>query len=116
MEGELVHKLDMRSELVDALIASSPLANPSEKSLRRRRENLLQLTDRDLKRRLEKKKSEYSGFLGDIIARNPGQSPPRGALPQGRAARLRAHEDLVREAGGEGRDVGRMTHDEKRPG
>ena len=82
MEGELVHKLDMRSELIDALLASSPLANPSEKTLRRRRENLLQLTDRDLKRRLEKKKSEYSGFLGDIIARNPGNRRPEALCPK----------------------------------
>lgn len=82
MEGELVQKLDIRSELIDALMACSPLAHPSQKSLKRRRDHYLQLTDRDLKRRLEKKKSEYSGFLGDIIARNPGNRRPEALCPK----------------------------------
>ena len=40
------------------------------------------MTDRDLKRRLEKRKAEYSGFLGDIIAQNPYAQPVENLLPR----------------------------------
>lgn len=62
MEGELVHKLRMRDELIDSLMACSPLTNPSEKSLQRQRERFHQLTNRDLKRRLEKEEIRILGL------------------------------------------------------
>ena len=40
------------------------------------------LTDRELKHRLEKKKSEYSGFLGDIIQENPYNRTLNQRLPK----------------------------------
>ena len=39
------------------------------------------LAPRDLKRKLEKKKAEYSGFLGEIIAQNPYNQSVDNMLP-----------------------------------
>lgn len=82
MEGELVHKLDIRQELIESLMACSNMTDPSPKNRRLRRQRYSKLTDRELKHRLEKKKSEYSGFLGDIIQDNPFARPIEELLPQ----------------------------------
>ena len=82
MEGELVYKLNLRNELIDALIACTHLTDPTPKNLRRQRERLVELSDRELKLRLEKKKSEYSGFLGDIILENPYRRRLNQRLPK----------------------------------
>ena len=71
IEGELVYKTPMREEIIDSLMCCVDTAAVSDKSLRLRRQRLLDATPRELKRRLEKKKAEYSGFLGEIISRNP---------------------------------------------
>lgn len=47
------------------------------------------MAPRDIKRRLEKKKAEYSGFLGDIIAQNTYSQPIENMIP---SAILRAFE------------------------
>lgn len=82
MEGELVHKLNIHQELIESLMACSNMSDPSAKNRRLRRERYSKLTDRELKHRLEKKKSEYSGFLGDIIQENPFARPIEELLPQ----------------------------------
>ncbi len=71
IEGELVNQLDIRAELIDALVACSPLSNPTDKNLKAQRRHFKDISPQDLKHRLEKKKSNYSSFLGDIIERNP---------------------------------------------
>ena len=72
IEGELVHKTKLRREIVDALVLSNSTGKEQSDSHQRlKRRRLMSLPDKELKRRLEKKKSEYSGFLGDIIAQNP---------------------------------------------
>ena len=35
----------------------------------------------EIKRRLQKKKAEYSGFLGEIIVENPYEQPVKNLLP-----------------------------------
>ena len=82
IEGELVMKLDIRAELIDALVACSPLSNPTAKKLRAQRRHFDALSPQDLKHRLEKKKSNYSSFLGDIIERNPYERPLETLMPQ----------------------------------
>ena len=71
IEGELVYKTPLREEIIDSLMSCVDRVVVSEKSMRLRRERLNEATPRELKRRLEKKKAEYSGFLGEIISRNP---------------------------------------------
>lgn len=71
MEGELVHKVKLRMEAIEALLACSNMTDQSPKNRKLRRQRYMKMTDRELKHRLEKKKSEYSGFLGDIIQINP---------------------------------------------
>jgi hypothetical protein len=41
----------------------------------------MQLPDIEIKRRLQKKKAEYSGFLGEIIVENPYSQPIENLLP-----------------------------------
>ena len=71
IEGELVYKTPLREEIIDSLMSCVDRVVVSEKSMRLRRERLNEATPRELKRRLEKKKAEYSGCLGEIISRNP---------------------------------------------
>ena len=82
LEGELVQKLKIRAELIESLLACSNLTDQSPKNRRLRRQRYLKLTTRELKHRLEKKKAEYSGFLGDIIQDNPFNRPVEDMLPQ----------------------------------
>ena len=66
IEGELVHKTKLRREIVDALVMSNSTGNEQPDSHQRlKRRRLMSLPDKELKRRLEKKKSEYSGMFGD---------------------------------------------------
>ncbi len=82
MEGELVYKTQLRREILDALKLCNTSVNTSAKAKRLQHERLSSMTDRDLKRRLEKRKAEYSGFLGDIIAQNPYAQPVENLLPR----------------------------------
>lgn len=82
MEGELVYKTQLKREIYDALLACNTSPNTSQKSRRLQYERLLAMTPRELKRRLEKKKAEYSSFLGDIIAQNIYGQPIENLLPQ----------------------------------
>ena len=82
IEGELVHKLKLRKELIDSLMACSRATAQSSKEQQLRYEHYRLLTDRELKLWLEKKKSEYSGFLGDIIQDNPYNRPLDALLPK----------------------------------
>ena len=82
MEGELVYKTQLKREIFDALWACNASPNTSVKSKRLQYERMAAMTPRELKRKLEKKKAEYSGFLGDIIAQNPYSQPIENLLPQ----------------------------------
>lgn len=82
IEGELVYKTGLKREIYDALWACNGSTNTSPKSKHLQYERMMAMTPRDLKRRLEKKKAEYSGFLGDIIAQNPYGQPIDNMLPQ----------------------------------
>ena len=81
MEGELVYKTGLKREIYDALMACNIPENVSAKSKRQRYERLVTMSPRDLKRRLEKKKAEYSGFLGEIIAQNTYEQPIELLMP-----------------------------------
>ena len=81
MEGELVYKTGLKREIYDALMACNIPENVSAKSKRQRYERLVAMSPRDLKRRLEKKKAEYSGFLGEIIAQNTYEQPIELLMP-----------------------------------
>ncbi len=91
MEGELVYKTQLKREIFDALWACNASSNTSVKSKRLQYERMAAMTPRELKRKLEKKKAEYSGFLGDIIAQNPYHQPIENLLPQ---AILAAFEEI----------------------
>ena len=82
MEGELVYKTQLKREIFDALWACNASSNTSVKSKRLQYERMAAMTPRELKRKLEKKKAEYSGFLGDIIAQNPYHQSVENLLPQ----------------------------------
>ena len=99
MEGELVYKLNLRNELIDALIACTHLTDPTPKNLRRQRERLIELSDRELKLRLEKKKSEYSGFLGDMILENPYRRRINQRLPKAVREAFRLMDGWIKDDG-----------------
>ena len=82
MEGELVYKTQLKREIFDALWACNASSNTSVKSKRLQYERMAAMTPRELKRKLEKKKAEYSGFLGDIIAQNPYHQSVENLLAQ----------------------------------
>ena len=82
MEGELVYKTGLKREILDALKRCNTSTNTSAKAKRLQHERLASMTPRELKRRLEKHKAEYSGFLGDIIAQNPYDQPIESLLPK----------------------------------
>lgn len=82
IEGELVYKTGLKREIYDALWACNGSTNTSPKSKHLQYERMMAMAPRDLKRRLEKKKAEYSGFLGDIIAQNTYNQPIDNMLPQ----------------------------------
>ena len=81
MEGELVYKTQLKREIYDALWSCNASPNISAQSKRLQYERMMAMSPRELKRRLEKKKAEYSGFLGDIIAQNTYHQPIENLLP-----------------------------------
>ena len=81
IEGELVYKTGLKREIYDALWACNGSTNTSPKSKHLQYERMMALAPRDLKRKLEKKKAEYSGFLGEIIAQNPYNQSVDNMLP-----------------------------------
>lgn len=82
MEGELVFKTSLHQEILDALIACSDNDSVTPKNRALKRNHLMQVSPRELKRNLERKKSEYSGFLGDIIEENPYNQPLANMIPK----------------------------------
>ncbi len=81
IEGEVAYKAQLRREIIDALLACTVTPQTPAKSVAIKRRNMSALTSRDLRRRLEKKKSEYSSFLGEIIAANPYDQPIEKRIP-----------------------------------
>ena len=81
IEGELARMPTLRRELVDAIIACTVRPGSPDDYVKDRRQSLMQLPDIEIKRRLQKKKAEYSGFLGEIIVENPYSQPIENLLP-----------------------------------
>ena len=82
MEGELSRMPSLRRELVDTIIACTVRPDSPEDYVKARRDQLMQLPDIEIKRRLQKKKAEYSGLLADIIVSNPYGQPIEALLPE----------------------------------
>lgn len=91
IEGELVYKTGLKREILDALTLCNTSSKISAKAKRLQHERFSSMTPRELKRRLEKRKAEYSGFLGDIIAQNPYDQSIENLLPR---AILQAFEQI----------------------
>ena len=81
IEGELASIPTLRRELVDALLACTIRPGSPESYVEERRAQLMPLPSIEIKRRLQKKKAEYSGFLGEIIVENPYGQPIKNLLP-----------------------------------
>ena len=82
MEGELVYKTNLHREIIDSLMACTSSDTMAARSRTLKRKSLMQASPRELKRRLEKKKSEYSGFLGSLIEENPYGQPLANMTPK----------------------------------
>ncbi len=91
MEGELARHTGLKREIIDSLIACTVRPGTPEQYIQGRREQMKDLSNLELKRRLEKKKSEYSAFLGDTIVENPYSQPIEAMLPK---AVLRAFQHI----------------------
>ena len=81
IEGELAMMPTLRRELVDALLACTIRPGSPQAYIDERRAQLMSLPPIEIKRRLQKKKAEYSGFLGEIIVENPYEQPVKNLLP-----------------------------------
>lgn len=93
IEHEIVLKLNLREEIADALTALNFNGrHVSEEESRRVWDRFFAMSDSQTVARLSKKKAEYSGILGEIVAANPYGKHLEESIP---AALLAAFERIA---------------------
>lgn len=79
IEAELISVLNLREEVIEALISLETQGSDNVQKLAAKTSEIDSLSDGDLVLRMRKAKASYSGFLSEVITRNP-QSRNKEAL------------------------------------
>lgn len=80
MEPELLKVLQLREEIIEALIAMNTRGNPHYDEAKR--EELECMNDEDLLEEMNKSKPAYASFLSDVIIENPNGKKKNKLIPK----------------------------------
>ncbi len=82
IEAELVNALAMRQEVIEALVKTETRGNENPNYVEAKTNELNELSDDELVKKMRSSKASYAGFLVDVIARNPNKKENESLMPQ----------------------------------
>lgn len=80
MEPELLKVLQLREEIIEALIAMKTRGNPRYDEAKRKK--LERMDDEDLLEEMDESKPAYASFLSDVIIKNPNGKKKNELIPK----------------------------------
>jgi len=81
IEAELINALNLREEIVEALIATETRGSLNTHYISAKTKEIELLNDEQLLERMRSSKASYAGFLSDVILRNPNNKKKEGLVP-----------------------------------
>ena len=81
IESELLIRLRMKEEIIDALVAAATRGTANEKYLIAKRREIEGLSDEDLLEAMRSSKASYAGYLADTIVENPYSKEKAELIP-----------------------------------
>lgn len=81
IEAEIVNALQMRTEVVDALVKTETRGSNNPQCVQAKTSEISALNNTDLVLRMRSSKASYAGFLSDIIALNENKKLPQEIIP-----------------------------------
>lgn len=91
IEAEIVDVLDLKDEVVEALVKTETRGSENDKHIEAKTKEISALAADKLIERMRSSKASYAGFLADVIARNPKGREAKELVP---SAVLQAFEQL----------------------
>jgi len=82
IEAELVKKLDMRPEIIEAMVAMETRGSENPHYVQAKTTAVSALNNDELLTKLRSSKPAYAGFLADVIERNPNNKTVEQLIPQ----------------------------------
>ena len=86
IEAELVNTLNLRDEIVEALIATQTRGSMNEHYIRAKTKEIETMDNEELLDAMRASKASYAGYLSDVILRNPNNKETRELIPSALAA------------------------------
>ena len=80
-ESELLAELQMKEEIIEALVAAKTRGTTNENYLNAKRHEIEGLSDNDLLETMRSSKASYAGYLADIISENPHNKDKSKLIP-----------------------------------
>ncbi len=81
IEAELVNVLNMRDEIVEALIATKTIGNTNKNSVAAKTKEIKAMKNEGLLKIMRESKASYAGYLSDVILRNPNKKKTEDLVP-----------------------------------
>ena len=82
MEGELIHALELRKEVTDALVMAETRGSNNCDYVQAKKDEISKLNDDELIKKMRSSKTSYAGFLSTIIEMNPHERIVEELMPQ----------------------------------
>ncbi len=81
IEAELINTLNLRDEIVEALIATETRGSTNTNYVEAKTKEIRALNDEELLDKMRSSKASYAGFLSDVILRNPNNKEKEQLVP-----------------------------------
>lgn len=94
IEAELLNTLNMRPEIVEALVATETRGSSNEQYVTAKTREIESLNE-ELLEKMRKSKASYAGFLSDIILKNPNNKAKEALIPEAMIAAFKQIEEWL---------------------
>lgn len=95
IEAELVNVLNMRDEIVEALIATQTRGSTNEKYVAAKTQEIEAMNNEGLLKIMRASKASYAGYLSDVILRNPNNKKTEELVPDAVVAAFKQVEGWI---------------------
>lgn len=96
IEAELVNALNLRDEIVEALIATQTRGSANEHYIAAKTSEIEAMDSEDLLEAMRAAKASYAGYLSDVILRNPNNKETEKLIPNAIVAAFKQIEGWIK--------------------
>ena len=96
IEAELVNALNLRDEIVEALVATQTRGSANERYIAAKTKEIEAMDSEGLLEAMRKAKASYAGYLSDVILRNPNNKETEKLIPDAIVAAFKQIEGWIK--------------------